>query len=381
MVLTKYKKYKKMQAVFRTFTPVQGRAKRVETIGSDDVLGFMMQNKPFAYKLDEPLMPLCEQDFDSFVLSALRHLTVDELDVALSLTADFSSKHYITKRMKVADFINYDGSLRLYTAQNKIYDGSSEDERKVGSPLIVDKLILPEFVQRLGDSISVVNFWLNKQPVVSAWHCDLYDNFLIVLKGTKHVKLYMPAKDTGWKLNLSDSFHLLAKDDGCLDAGGAFHAEVTLHENELLRIPEYCYHRVESEPDTFAVNVWLRNHTEFFVDNRSLCTSFFFRHTLEEFMERQWDKNREPLSSIVDGLVGSLSKPQKHTSLRSLRQRMLLEYAQVKGLEEEIVEGFFARIDHMDLGRCFAKFEKAYREWKRRILKRIVNLRLDRSRF
>ena len=380
---SRYQKYKRLLTKFRmeqnqNLNDVLIK-QQTAFVDSSDILYYMIANKPFLYELTKPLLPIQSTSFDVYIKETLEYLGITTLDVALSLSNRFSSKQYITKRMSVHEFLDYKGSLNLYTAQNKLYDKSDHKTlQDHGAEL--SGLNFPDFIMNLRDSISVVNFWINKQKVISEWHCDLYDNFLIVLKGVKRVQLYMPKDDVNLYFDLSDNFHLLNSESIIHDVTttkNGLYARATIYQGQLLRIPEYCYHRIESEPDSFAINIWIHNHTQNLVSNKSLCLSFILKNELEMLQKKLWYKNEGKNSSILAKMLDMLKNYKPYMTKTYMRLFMMLEYMQMKNLEEDNLKAFFEDLEKLKLTKLFYKIEKVYKRYKLNVIKKLMCKKID----
>ena len=111
--------------------------------------------------------------------------------------------------------------------------------------------------------VDQVNLWMNIGSTISSLHYDNYNNMLVVIEGTKQVHLISPEVTS--KLNpfaatsISANHAHISHVTDLLDSGILSTTEVmtvTLHEGEVLFIPEGYWHEVHSDACTVALNFW-----------------------------------------------------------------------------------------------------------------------------
>ena len=124
--------------------------------------------------------------------------------------------------------------------------------------------------------ITRINFWANQDPSTSAVHYDLYDNFLLVLKGEKTV--FVKATNT-----FSETKYL---------------KKLVLRQGEVLRIPEGVYHRVESSSGTLAVNFWMNAHLAPFLANFKGYIGALNNFVIQDFQRKLCQQSFEEFRGI-----------------------------------------------------------------------------------
>lgn len=130
-------------------------------------------------------------------------------------------------------------------------------------PLNVSSLLpsLPDFFFDVQERRGQANFWVGRKGLVTHTHFDAQDNFFVQLRGKKRFTLYPPSSQLAFFPCVHPhSGHLFPAPSALplpLGPQPALQEWVAeLAEGEILYIPPYWWHHVETLEDSHSFNVW-----------------------------------------------------------------------------------------------------------------------------
>ena len=207
--------------------------------------------------------------------------------------------------------------------------------------------------------ITRVNLWANLDPVTSDWHFDLYDNFLLVLIGKKTVHLERRA---------SSGRILSAK-------------TLILQSRQVVRIPEGVWHKVSSDPETIALNFWMKSNYGSFVRSQKQFLNQYKKEFIENFNRRflgkrdliganstrRFGKTKNMKSSLglsqIKELVLEFGRKKKQSFLEYLEVRAEIDLFLSQSISEhefsnQVYEEFYRFIEETGFKSNYAHLEK-----------------------
>jgi hypothetical protein len=317
MPTKKIKKYRRiLKKVLRNSVQGPGTV-RLPSIQADDFQKFLKldyNDSPYKFVFevinDEHLQ---DSLFSGIIRSILGFFDRSSVEVSISLENTFSPHNHHTEQMEIEDFLSYKGELKLYIAQIPLVKKMrSSDYYNIPKYIDLDAQLgkkfsvlkqkisrifsLPNIIQMKMTHLEYCNIWINRTEVISDWHYDFYENYLVVLKGRKRVQLL--------------NYNLLASYENSMpterEKGVKIKEEIykneiiecELKQNEFLRIPEGWYHKVTSDPETIGLNFWFQSSFE----KRRRLFPIFMNNYVSEIL---FDKQKKAFEINNDDFISS----------------------------------------------------------------------------
>ena len=348
MVFSRIRKLKRLSKLRRNVIPkiiCNENTKRNNII---DIQALMKKNKPFFLRLstsEETPYPFFRSTNQNELVQEISHLLSkkfpEKIDINSSKTGIFSGDYHKQETISLdfPEFLSYEGDSTLYLAQiplynrmkpSDFYNPKSEKGKGIQSDLqqinnnqktsLNFKIPHPLHTLLRNQQLESINLWLSRQPTISNWHYDSYDNFLCMVSGTKEIRLLSP-KDGGEFLNrksiLEPYYNQATEKKGKKRIKQEFRCQI--HANDVLFIPQGWYHHVTS-----------------YGDNLMMGLSFWFNSIEEEtFFKGREDYYLRYL------LLQKCQSEMKQKIMNSMKKSQLLK---LKDLQPDEVREFLHRI-------------------------------------
>lgn len=261
-----------------------------------------LSGQPYEVPLEKPLIEQAGNlSFASLCIHLTRHFEIEQFVVAVTNDGQIHQNHEQNAIADILTFLDYRGEHRLYIAEVALYERrkitdfynclnrerpevkaalSEWNEKQLAN--LEELVCVPRFLQSKIKNLSILNMWINREPMYSDWHYDLYENYIAVLKGRKVVNL-LPRECFG-ALMLN---HLVAE---TLNIRQELRDKMLTYEltpGKILKIPTGWVHCVTSDPETVAINFWFENYLQ---ANPKLAPSLISQFVQDETVNN-WTQN------------------------------------------------------------------------------------------